>query len=91
MSELLGVILGTAIGLAVARVRSRRLRALLLVPAVLLGGAVTSAVNGELGTALWAVFVSFDTLLAGLGVVLGLALTRLRLPRASRAPQRQDG
>ena len=91
MSEFLGVILGTAIGLAISRVSSRRLRALLLVPAVLVAGVVTSALNGELGTGLWAVFVSFDTVLAGLGVLLGLALTRLRLPRALRSPQRQDG
>ena len=91
MSEFLGVILGTAIGLAISRVRSRRVRALLVLPAVLLAGVVTSAVNGELGTGLWAVFVSFDTVLAGLGVMLGLALARLRVPRALRSPQRQDG
>ncbi len=91
MSELLGVVLGTAIGFAVSQVTLRGLRALLLVPAVLLAGVVTSAVNGELGLGLWAVFVSFDTLLAGLGVMLGLGFTRLRLPRAVRAPQRQDG
>jgi hypothetical protein len=57
---------------------------------VLLGGVVTSAVNGELGSGLWAVFVSFDTVLVGLGVMLGLALARQRLPRL-RASQRQDG
>ena len=91
MSELLGVMLGTAIGLAISRVRSRRLRAFLVVPAVLAAGVATSAVNGELGTGLWAVFVSFDAVLAALGVMLGLALTRLRLPRALRSPQRQDG
>ena len=90
MSELLGVILGTAIGLAVSRVRSRRLRALLLVPALLVVGVLTSAVNGELGTGLWAVFVSFDTVLAALGVMVGLALTRLRLRRALRLPQHHD-
>jgi hypothetical protein len=90
MSEFLGVILGTAIGLALSRVHSRRLRALLFVPAVLLAGAVTSAVNGELGSHLWAVLVSFDSVLVGLGVMFGLALTRLRLPHV-RASQRQDG
>ncbi len=79
MSELLGVVLGVAIGIGVSGVRSRRLRALLAVPAVLLAGVVTSAVNGELGTGLWAVFVSFDTLLAALGVSLGIALGRLGL------------
>lgn len=90
MSEFLGVILGTAIGLAVSRVHSRRLRALLFVPAVLLAGVVTSAVNGELGSHLWAVFVSFDSVLVGLGVMLGSALARLPLSRV-RASQRQDG
>jgi hypothetical protein len=90
MSEFLGVILGTAIGLASSRVHSRRLRALLFMPAVLLAGAVTSAVNGELGSHLWAVFVSFDSVLVGLGVMFGLALTRLRLPHV-RTSQRQDG
>jgi hypothetical protein len=34
-------------------------------------------VNGELGTGLWALFVSFDALLAGLGAAVGLALGRL--------------
>jgi len=91
MNELLGVVLGTAIGLAVSRVPLRGLLPLLLVPAVLLAGVVTSAVNSELGLGLWPVFVSFDTVLAGLGVMLGLALTRLPVPRAVRAPQRQDG
>jgi hypothetical protein len=91
MSELLGAILGTAIGLSISRVRSRRLRALLLVPAVLLSGVVTSAVNGELGTGLWAVFVSFDTVLAALGVLLGVALSRLRVARARPSLQRRDG
>jgi hypothetical protein len=51
---------------------------------------VTSAVNGELGSHLWAVFVSFDSVLVGLGVMFGLALTRLRLPHV-RTSQRQDG
>ena len=90
MSEFLGVILGTVIGLAISRVRSRRLRAFLLVPAVLLAGVVTSAVNGELGTGLWAVFVSFDTVLAGLGVMLGLALRRLSPTRTLWAAERHD-
>jgi hypothetical protein len=83
MSELLGVVLGVATGGGLSCFRSRRLRVVLLVPAVLLAGVVTSAVNGELGTALWAVFVSFDTLLAALGVAVGSALTspRMRIGR----------
>lgn len=90
MSELLGVVLGAAIGIGVSSLRSRRLRALLAVPAVLLAGVVTSAVNGELGTGLWAVFVSFDTVLAALGVTIGFAIARLPvLPRLR--PLRRDG
>ena len=81
MSEFLGVILGTAIGLAVSRVHRARLRALLFVPAVLLAGVVTSAVNGELGSGFWGVFVAADTLLVALGFVLGLAVA----PRLARA------
>jgi hypothetical protein len=92
MSEFLGVVLGVAIGAGLAGVRSRRLLAALLVPAVLAAGVVTSAVNGELGTGLWAVFVSFDTVLAGLGVSLGLALARLRVaPRLLARAARNGG
>lgn len=91
MSEFLGAVLGVAIGAGLSGVRSRRLRAALLVPAVLAAGVVTSAVNGELGTGLWAVFVSFDTLLAGLGVALGLALARLRVAPCLRALASRNG
>ena len=76
MSEFLGVVLGLAIGVGMSRVRSRRLRALLVVPAVLATAVVASAVNGELANGLWPVFVSFDALLAGISVALGLALVR---------------
>jgi hypothetical protein len=41
---------------------------------VLAAGVLTSAVNGELGSGLWGVFVAVDTLLAALGVALGVAL-----------------
>jgi hypothetical protein len=44
---------------------------------VLLAAVTASAVNGELGTGLWAVFVSFDSVLAGFGTAVGLALGRL--------------
>jgi hypothetical protein len=77
MSELIGVVLGGALGAGVSGVRRRRLRAALLVPAVPLAAVTASAVNGELGTGLWALFVSFDALLAGLGAAVGLALGRL--------------
>jgi hypothetical protein len=91
MSEFLGAVLGVAIGVGLSGVRSRRLRAALLAPAVLTTGVVTSAVNGELGTGLWVVFVSLDTLLAGLGVALGLALARLRVAPRLRALGSRNG
>ena len=90
MSELLGVVLGLAIGVGVSRVHSRRLRAVLVVPTVLVAAVMTSAVNGELSSGLWPVFVSFDTLLAGLGVMLGFAVPRLPVALGLR-PRRQGG
>jgi hypothetical protein len=90
MSEFLGVALGVAIGIGLSGVRRRRLRAALLVPAVLAAGIATSAVNGELGPGLWALFVSFDTVLAALGVAFGLAPARLGVaPRLVGALQRR--
>jgi hypothetical protein len=74
MHELLGIVLGVAIGSGVATLRPRWLRAAALLPAVLAAGVLTSAINGELGSGLWGVFVAVDTLLAGLGVALGAAL-----------------
>lgn len=74
MNELLGIVLGAAIGSGVATLRPRRLRAIALFPAVLAAGVLTSAVNGELGSGFWGVFVAADTLLAALGVALGMAL-----------------
>jgi hypothetical protein len=74
MYELLGVVLGLAVGSGVSAIRPGRLRAVGLLPAVLAAGVLTSAVNGELGSGLWGVFVAADTLLAGLGVALGAAL-----------------
>lgn len=85
MSEFLGVVLGVAIGGGLSRLRSWRTRVALVVPAVPLAGVGTSAVNGELGSGLWALFVSFDTLLAGLGIAVGFAAVRLRPGLASPA------
>jgi hypothetical protein len=74
MHELLGIVLGLAIGSGVSAIRPRRPRAVALLPALLAAGVLTSAVNGELGSGLWGAFVAADTLLAGLGVALGAAL-----------------
>ena len=73
MHELLGIVLGLAVGSAVAAIRPRRLRAAALLPALAAAGLLTSAVNGELGSVLAGVFVAVDTLLVGLGFALGLA------------------
>ena len=70
MAELLPVILGIAIGVALSTIRPLRQR--VFVPlAILVTGATASAVNGELTHELWPVFVSFDMVLAGLGVLVG--------------------
>ena len=82
MHELLGIVLGAAIGGGVAAIRPQRLRPPLLLPALLPRPACcTSAINGELESGFWGVFVAADTLLVALGFVLGLALSRAR-PRA---------
>ena len=81
MHELLGIVLGAAIGGGVAAIGPPRLRAALLLPALLAAGVLTSAINGELGSGFWGVFVAADTLLVALGFVLGLALA----PRLVRA------
>jgi hypothetical protein len=79
MHELIGIVLGVAVGSAVSSIRPRRLRAAAVLPALFAAGVLTSAVNGELGTGLAGIFVAVDTLLAGLGFVLG---TVLAAPRA---------
>jgi hypothetical protein len=85
MHELLGIVLGVAIGSALAGIRPRWLRYAALLPAVLLAGVLTSAVNGELGSGLAGVFVAVDTLLAAMGVALGAALASRLRPASGRA------
>lgn len=86
MSEFVGVVLGVALGGGLMGVQSWRLRAALLVVALPVAGGIASAVNGELASGLWPLFVSFDTLLVGLGVALGLALARLPGAAVPAAP-----
>jgi hypothetical protein len=74
MHELLGIVLGAAIGGGIGIIGPPRLRAALLLPALLAAGVLTSAINGELGSGFWGVFVAADTLLVALGFLLGLAL-----------------
>jgi hypothetical protein len=87
MHELLGIVLGVAIGSGLSAIRPRRLRAAALLPALVAAGVLTSAVNGELGSGLAAAFVAVDTLLAALGVALGAVLVpRLAHRRGATGP-----
>jgi hypothetical protein len=73
MHELLGIVLGVAIGSRVSIIWSQQLQAAALLPALFAAGVFTSAVNGELGSGLAGAFIAVDTLLAALGVALGAA------------------
>jgi hypothetical protein len=73
MHELLGIVLGVAIGSGLSTIRPQRLQAAALLPALFAAGVFTSAVNGELGRGLAGAFIAVDTLLAALGVALGAA------------------
>ena len=81
MHELLGIVLGAALGCGVAVIRPAGLRAVVLVPALAAAALLTSAINGELASAFWGIFVAADMLLVALGFVLGLAIA----PRLARA------
>jgi hypothetical protein len=85
MHELLGIVLGLALGTGVAAIRPRRLRAAALLPALAASGVLASAVNGELGGDLAGLFVAVDTLFAALGVAVGTALYRLAGSNARRS------
>lgn len=79
MHELLGLVLGVAIGSALPTIQRPLPRAAAFPPALMAAGALTAAVNGELGSGLAAAFVAIDTALAALGVALGATLVGLGL------------
>jgi hypothetical protein len=81
MRELLPLITGISMGLGLAFVRSLQLQASLLPALCIPAGALMSLVNGELGSQVWPLFVSFDAILVwlGAGVVLGAISARRRL------------
>jgi hypothetical protein len=83
MKELLPVVFGIAGGCGLAALRPAGLRAWMFPLAIVVAGLSASAVNGELVDGLWPVFVSFDIVLAGLGVVAGLMTTRLLMARSA--------
>lgn len=73
MKELLPFCTGLAIGWALSGLRPRA-RWLALPFVCVPAGALMSWVNGELGTSLWPVFVSFDAILVWAGAVLAVAI-----------------
>ena len=82
VKELLPFSAGLATGFGLAAVRSLRLRWLALPFVCVPIGALMSWVNGELGTGLWPVFVSFDAVLVWAGTVLVLAAGTVRIRSA---------
>ncbi len=66
MRELLPFLAGCVVGGAVTRLPMWA-RAVTLLLACLIAGALASAANGELASGYWAVFVSFDAILVWLG------------------------
>lgn len=72
MHELIPVVFGVVIGLAVQEVRGLRLRTMGLVVLCLVGGTVASWINGELEVSY--AFVSVDALLVWFGALAALSL-----------------
>jgi hypothetical protein len=73
MREILPVLLGCSLG-GLGGIRlPQRLRAVLIPLSCVGAGAAASAINGELSSDLWAVFVSVDSLLVWMGAALGTA------------------
>ena len=70
MKEVVPVVFGIAVGLAISAIA--QLRHWLVIPlAIVAAGVAASALNGELTNDFWPVFVSFDLVLVALGVLVG--------------------
>jgi hypothetical protein len=78
VKELLPFCAGIATGFGLAAVRSLRFRWLALPFTCVPIGALMSWINGELGSGLWPVFVSFDAILVWAGAALVLAASTVR-------------
>jgi hypothetical protein len=81
MEELIPVAFGAVIGLAVQKVPSVRLRAIVLVVLCLVFGALASFINGELEVSLG--FISVDTVLVFLGALAAVGAVALWHRRAT--------
>jgi hypothetical protein len=81
MHELLPVAIGVIIGLVVQQIHSTARRTIALVVLCLLGGALASYINGEIGISL--AFVSFDALLVWGGALVVMLISALWQRRRS--------
>ena len=80
MKELLPFAFGLVAGCSLAAVERRRLRSALTIAVALVGGACASAINGELGTSLWPLFVSLDAILVYVGLATSAVLLAAHVP-----------
>ena len=77
MGEVLPVLLGALVGVALASLQPPRLRAAVLPLGAVAAGALASSLNGELADGAWALFVSFDAAIAWVSAAVvtgGLAI-----------------
>lgn len=75
MHELLPVVIGSIIGLVVQQIYSATRRTVALLVLCLLGGALASYINGEIGISL--AFISFDALLVWGGALVAMLISTL--------------
>lgn len=81
MHELIPVAIGVIIGLVVQQIHSTARRTVALVALCLLGGALASYINGEIGISL--AFISFDALLVWGGALAVLLISTIRQRRSA--------
>lgn len=81
MHELIPVAIGVIIGLVVQQIHSAARRTVALVALCLLGGALASYINGEIGISL--AFISFDALLVWGGALAVLLISTIRQRRSA--------
>lgn len=81
MHELIPVAIGVIIGLVVQQIYSAARRTVALVALCLLGGALASYINGEIGISL--AFISFDALLVWGGALAAMLISTIWQRRAA--------